>query len=150
MPTPPDPQTTAENLAARIRHLMQTHPHMIFEGIGISLPGRFDQKTKRVVFAPNLKWPEFDFKAAIEKATGMRVDLENAANACVLAEVAPPYATPVTEPELYIRYLVTDRGRSGSGIGAELIADAIEETRRRGIGLLRVDCYAGDDRRLPA
>ena len=87
MPTPPDPQTTAENLAARIRHLMQTHPHMIFEGIGISLPGRFDQKTKRVVFAPNLKWPEFDFKAAIEKATGMRVDLENAANACVLAEV---------------------------------------------------------------
>jgi predicted NBD/HSP70 family sugar kinase len=33
-----------------------------------------------------LKWPEFDFKNAIEKATGMRVELENAANACVLAE----------------------------------------------------------------
>ena len=87
MPTPPDPQATAENLGARIRHLMQMHPQMVFEGIGISLPGRFDQKTKRVVFAPNLKWPEFDFKAAVEQATGMRVDLENAANACVLAEV---------------------------------------------------------------
>ena len=87
MPTPPDPQTTAENLAARIRHLMQMHPQMVFEGIGISFPGRFDQKTKRVVFAPNLKWPEFDFKAAVEQETGMRVDLENAANACVLAEV---------------------------------------------------------------
>ena len=87
MPTPPDPQATAENLGARIRHLMQMHPQMVFEGIGISLPGRFDQKTKRVVFAPNLKWPEFDFKAAVEQGTGMRVDLENAANACVLAEV---------------------------------------------------------------
>jgi predicted NBD/HSP70 family sugar kinase len=40
-----------------------------------------------VVFAPNLGWPEFDFKGAIEQGTGMRVELENAANACVLAEV---------------------------------------------------------------
>ncbi|GHH75833.1 GCN5 family N-acetyltransferase [Kitasatospora indigofera] len=68
--------------------------------------------------------------------------------ACVLADVPPGYATPVTEPELYVRNLVTDRARSGSGIGAALIADALEEARRRGIGLLRVDCYAGDDRRL--
>ncbi len=68
--------------------------------------------------------------------------------ACVLAEVPPAYATPVAERELYVRNLVTDRARSGSGIGAALIADAVAEARRRGIGLLRVDCYAGDDRRL--
>jgi len=86
MPTS-DPRTTAENLVTRIRQLMQAHPELVFEGIGISLPGRFDQTTKSVVFAPNLKWPEFDFKGAIEKATGMRVELENAANACALAEV---------------------------------------------------------------
>jgi predicted NBD/HSP70 family sugar kinase len=42
--------------------------------------------TQRVVFAPNLKWRPFDFKGAIESATEMRVELENAANACVLAE----------------------------------------------------------------
>lgn len=52
------------------------------------------------------------------------------------------------EPELFVRILVTDRSRKGSGIGAALIADAVEETRRRGLGLLRVDCYAGADRRL--
>ena len=31
--------------------------------------------------------PDFDLKAPIEKATGLQVKLENAANACVLAEV---------------------------------------------------------------
>ncbi|MFJ1703522.1 GNAT family N-acetyltransferase [Kitasatospora sp. NPDC088346] len=69
---------------------------------------------------------------------------------CVLAEEAPEYATPVDRPELYVRLLVTDRAHRGSGIGAALVADAVEETRRRGLGLLRVDCYAGDDRRLVA
>ncbi|MFD9130169.1 GNAT family N-acetyltransferase [Kitasatospora sp. NPDC059571] len=69
---------------------------------------------------------------------------------CVLAETAPDYATPAAERELYLRLLVTDRARSGRGIGAALVADAVAETRRRGIGLLRVDCYAGDDRALVA
>ena len=87
MATSANPQATAENLTARIQHLMKAHPNVVFEGIGISLPGRFDQTTQRVVFAPNLKWPDFDFKGAIEQSTGMRVELENAANACVLAEV---------------------------------------------------------------
>lgn len=82
-----DPRLTAETLAARIRHLMDVHSDLVFEGVGISLPGRFNEKTQRVIFAPNLGWLEFDFKGALEKATGMRVELENAANACVLAEV---------------------------------------------------------------
>ena len=86
MPTS-DPRITAERLSGRIRHLMDVHSDLVFEGVGISLPGRFSERTQRVIFAPNLGWPEFDFKGAIEKATGMRVELENAANACVLAEV---------------------------------------------------------------
>ncbi|WP_371479978.1 GNAT family N-acetyltransferase [Kitasatospora sp. NBC_00315] len=68
--------------------------------------------------------------------------------ACVLSETPAGYATPVDERELYVRNLVTERARSGSGIGAALIADALSEARRRGIRLLRVDCYAGGDRRL--
>jgi predicted NBD/HSP70 family sugar kinase len=87
MATPAGPQATAWRLAESIRHFKQTHPNLVFEGIGISLPGRFDLVTQRVIFAPNLKWPEFDFKGAIEQTTGMRVELDNAANACVLAEV---------------------------------------------------------------
>jgi predicted NBD/HSP70 family sugar kinase len=85
--TPAEASVAAERIAARIQELMKAHPHLIFEGVGISLPGRFDEATKRVIFAPNLKWREFDLKTAIEKATGLSVELENAANACCLAEV---------------------------------------------------------------
>ena len=39
------------------------------------------------MFAPNLGWPSFDLKTPLEKATGLPVELENAANACALAEL---------------------------------------------------------------
>lgn len=87
MPTTSDPHATTEELAARIRHLQEVHSHLVFEGVGISLPGRYSEETQRVVFAPNLQWQDFDLKGAMEKSTGMRVELENAANACVLAEI---------------------------------------------------------------
>ncbi|MFJ4845093.1 GNAT family N-acetyltransferase [Streptomyces sp. NPDC088733] len=70
------------------------------------------------------------------------------AGVCVLAEEPPQFTPPAGEPELYIRLLVTDRARSGSGIGAALVDDAVAEARRRGVGLLRVDCYAGGNGRL--
>jgi predicted NBD/HSP70 family sugar kinase len=90
IPTPRDPKTAAATIAAKLRNLMETHPGLVFEGVGISIPGRFDQITHRVMFTPNLKWPQFDLfdlKGPIEEATGIEVYLENAANACVLAEV---------------------------------------------------------------
>ncbi|KQV24136.1 MULTISPECIES: GNAT family N-acetyltransferase [unclassified Kitasatospora] len=47
-------------------------------------------------------------------------------------------------------WLVTDRAARGTGVGAALVADALAEARRRGLSAVRVDCYAGDDRRLVA
>lgn len=87
IPTPTDPRLAAAQLAEKIRRLVESHPDLIFEGIGISVPGRLDKNRQRLIFAPNLKWPEFDFRAPLEKATGLEVEMENAANACVLAEV---------------------------------------------------------------
>lgn len=55
---------------------------------------------------------------------------------------------PADEPEVFIHLLVTDRRHAGRGVGAALLAHAVTETRRLGIGLLRVDCYAGSDGRL--
>lgn len=52
---------------------------------------------------------------------------------------------PAQEPELYIRLLVTDRSAKGSGIGTELIDHALKLAKDEGVGLVRVDCYAGDD-----
>ena len=63
------------------------HAQRSFEGIGISLPGRVDPMTQRLLFAPNLSWPEFDIKGAVAKGTGLAVELDNAANACLLAEM---------------------------------------------------------------
>jgi GNAT superfamily N-acetyltransferase len=66
----------------------------------------------------------------------------------VLAQELRPHIPAADEPELYLRQLTTDRTAIGSGIGAALIADARELAVERGLGLLRVDCYAGDDRKL--
>lgn len=110
MPTLADPRKAAEQIAARILHQVKQNPDRIFEGVGISLSGRFDLVTQRVGFAPNLKWSDFDLKSPIEKATGLRVELENAANACVLAEVWFGHAEGV-------RDLVTVTIAEGLGTG---------------------------------
>jgi predicted NBD/HSP70 family sugar kinase len=86
-PTPADAAAGAQKISARMRDLMRSHPALVFEGVGISLPGRFEPASNRILFAPNLKWRQFDLKGALERSVGLRVELENAANACVLAEV---------------------------------------------------------------
>ena len=53
----------------------------------MSLPGRVDLATKKLVFAPNLGWKDFDLKTPLEKATRLPVELENAANSCALSEI---------------------------------------------------------------
>ena len=85
--TPQDPQQFLAELVPRVRKLMQTRPELTFEGIGVSLPGRVDVASKRVVFAPNLGWKDFDLKTPLEKATRLPVELENAANSCALSEI---------------------------------------------------------------
>ena len=85
MATPRDPKTGAEALIQRIQALTRSCRGKKIEGIGISLPGRFS--AGHLVFAPNLKWVDFDISSALAKATGLEVELENAANACVLAAV---------------------------------------------------------------
>ena len=42
--------------------------------------------TQRLIFAPNLKWPEFDIKKMVETKMGLPVMLENDATACLMAE----------------------------------------------------------------
>jgi len=84
-PTPADPKLGVEALLQRIQSLVRTCQGRKIEGIGISLPGRVTGG--RLIFAPNLKWRDFDIAKPITKATGLDVELENAANACVLAAV---------------------------------------------------------------
>jgi GNAT superfamily N-acetyltransferase len=55
----------------------------------------------------------------------------------------PEWVEPPDRPERYVDALVTSRERQGKDIGGALIRHAIAETRRAGIDLLRVDCWAG-------
>jgi predicted NBD/HSP70 family sugar kinase len=57
------------------------------EGIGISLPGRINPATQRLIFAPNLKWPDFDIKKMVETKMRLPVTMANDATACLLAEL---------------------------------------------------------------
>ena len=87
LPTSADPTKFVADVVPRIRNLIRTRPELTPEGIGISLPGRVDLTTKRLLFAPNLGWTHFDLKGRLEKAIGLPVELENAANSCALAEI---------------------------------------------------------------
>jgi predicted NBD/HSP70 family sugar kinase len=94
LPTPEDPQTFLSALSERIENLRRSQPQIFCEGIGVGLPGRVDPKTQRLIFAPNLGWPDVDIKRAhtvdikkpLEEATGISVEVDNAANACALFE----------------------------------------------------------------
>ncbi|MFD0201957.1 MULTISPECIES: GNAT family N-acetyltransferase [Saccharothrix] len=70
------------------------------------------------------------------------------AGAMTLAPNPPHYVRPAAEPEVYVTLLVTSRSYAGMGVGSALLAHAREETRRAGVELLRVDCYAGSEGKL--
>lgn len=111
LPTAPDPRQFIAELTPRLHNLIKMRPEITCEGIGISLPGRVDLASQRLVFAPNLGWSEFDLKTAIEQATGLPVELENAANSCALAEIW------FGSQALGVRNLVAVTVSEGIGVG---------------------------------
>ncbi|MEU3824824.1 GNAT family N-acetyltransferase [Streptomyces sp. SID486] len=54
------------------------------------------------------------------------------------------------EAERYVHWLASDRRFKGRGAGRALLEHAARVTREAGVGLLRVDCYAGGDGALVA
>jgi predicted NBD/HSP70 family sugar kinase len=87
VPLTSDPAASTRLMTDCMLRMRQSLPRKIFEGIGISLPGRIDPDTQRLIFAPNLHWPDLDLKKAIEETMDLPVKMENAATACLLAEL---------------------------------------------------------------
>ncbi|MFJ2211904.1 GNAT family N-acetyltransferase [Streptomyces sp. NPDC101062] len=80
-------------------------------------------------------------------------ELDGTPVGALVLDSGPSPQTPIApagEPERYVRLLVSDRRYAGRGIGAALLAHAAEETRRAGVELLRVDCWAGGGGELVA
>jgi len=109
-PTAATPEQFVEDLAVACGDLRRAHPQVLCEGMGVSLPGRVDEHG-RLVFAPNLGWGPVQITQMIEAAVGLPVNVENAANACALAELWFG-----RHPE-HIRHIVAVTVSEGVGVG---------------------------------
>src|SRR5580698_2441125 len=70
VPITSDPEASIRLIIDCMQRMRRTAPRKSTEGIGISLPGRINPTTQRLIFAPNLKWPEFDIKNMVESRMG--------------------------------------------------------------------------------
>lgn len=112
-PTPRDPELFIPELARSIAEIRSAHPRIVCGGVGVCLPGRVDA-SGRLIFAPNLGWRDINLKAKLEAAIGLPVALDNAANACALAELWFG-----NHPE-HLRHLIAVTVSEGIGVGLVL------------------------------
>jgi GNAT superfamily N-acetyltransferase len=70
--------------------------------------------------------------------------------ASVVTDQPMPYVPAKNESERYLKLLIASPALRGEKIGHQLIERARDLTMSEGIGLLRVDCWSGGDRRLVA
>lgn len=84
--TPARPDDFARRLARTVATFRSAHPEMVYEGVGVSLPGRVDE-SGTLLFAPNLAWGSVNLRRLLESTVDLPVVFENAASACALAEL---------------------------------------------------------------
>jgi predicted NBD/HSP70 family sugar kinase len=87
VPLASDAERATVKIAETMEAMRRQHPDKNFEGVGISVPGRVNPETQRIILAPNLHWADFDVKKMLSDRLGLQVELENAANACLLSEL---------------------------------------------------------------
>jgi predicted NBD/HSP70 family sugar kinase len=87
VPLVSEPEIAINKIISCMKAMRAGNSNHSFEGIGISMPGRVDSESQRLILAPNLKWGNFNIKGAFEKEMRMQVELTNAANAALLAEL---------------------------------------------------------------
>ncbi len=85
--------STADEARTAIAHIAQAAHAMkaafgdrIFQGLGVSVSGRVDQKTHRLLFSPNVPWGQIDVHEELQRVLETPIEMENAANACLFSE----------------------------------------------------------------
>ncbi len=111
--TDPDPKRMLDQIVETIRRFSGSAP---IEGIGVSIPGLVDPATGKVIFVPYFGWRDLQLGELISKRTGLRVTIDNDANAVALAELW--FGRPeVSDARDFILVLVAE------GIGTGIIFD---------------------------
>lgn len=124
VPLVSDPERSINKIVQCMRSMQTGHSDRSFEGIGISMPGRVNPESQRLILAPNLKWGDYDIKGAIEDKMQLQVELANAANACLLAELWSGRLDGIRNA-----VLVT----VSEGVGAAILANGQIITSRSGL-----------------
>ena len=84
--TAAEANTAIANIAQAGRALKAAFCDRLFEGIGVSVSGRVDQKTHRLLFSPNAPWSQIDLHRELQRVFEDPIEMENAANACLFSE----------------------------------------------------------------
>ena len=87
VPVAADAEFGVQRIAETLERMRDECSRKSFEGVGISMPGRVHPDSQQLLWAPNLRWHGFDIRAALEKRLGLQVEMDNAANACMLSEL---------------------------------------------------------------
>jgi len=87
VPLVSEPESAINKIISCMKAMRADHSNRSFEGVGISMPGRVDSESQSLILAPNLKWGSYNIKGAFEKEMRLQVELTNAANAALLAEL---------------------------------------------------------------
>lgn len=87
VPIASNPELGVSRISEVLQQFRSEFARKTFEGIGVSMPGRIHPETQQLLWAPNLRWEGYDIKATLEDRLGLQVQLENAANACMLSEL---------------------------------------------------------------
>jgi predicted NBD/HSP70 family sugar kinase len=74
------------NVAKVARSLRAEIRDRVFEGVGVSVSGRVDQRTHEILFSPNLPWAQIDLYKELTAVLHTPLEMENAANACLFGE----------------------------------------------------------------
>lgn len=112
--TSPDARKTTKEIIDRSRRFIRRNNGTL-EGIGISLPGLVDPEGKEL-FIPTFKWRDLPLASEISAATGLRVTMDNDANAAAQAELW--FGRPeIREVRDFIIVLVED------GVGTGIVFD---------------------------
>jgi predicted NBD/HSP70 family sugar kinase len=110
-----DFEKTMRRAVSAAQRLLARSPGKI-EGIGVSLPGLVDTATGRLIYVPYFKWRDLDVGRRIAAATGLKVAVDNDANAAALAELWFGRAE-VSEARDFIMVFIAE------GVGTGIIFD---------------------------